>query len=452
MKNKLIKIFSVMAIIIMVASATVLPTLAEAPDELFTHDVLDDWYDPASPYHSWYVPPCFDFNYGGGHAYLDCYDGRPGSFELSVYHYMDFTGQFVQVNFDFRGCGVPHASIYYDITGYTGRAFYIANDKLYLDDGTELSTFNEEFVTHLTYWIDVDSLNIYYFVHSDDPFTRVSIGSYCLYDNSTDSSTEGIEFFRLVVDGRSDFTGSYEFHELSVSQLPNPNGMTSSSFSDTFNGYSNGFSEGYEEGFADGDQSGYNSGWADGNEEGYDEGYDWGYEVGHGDGYESGSEDGYQNGYTNGETMGYINGYEQGEMDGIDRGYADGFSSGWQEGFEESVHNFASGYDKGFAEGKTEGYKDGYSATMDVDTAYANGYTDGYETAYKENYEETVNKISPNEGTLTQGFLAGMWNGTQNFVQEILDGVTFSGLSLRAIVTTCVSLVLAVFIIRLLKG
>lgn len=429
MKNKLIKIFSVIAIIIMVASATVLPTLADAPDALFEYDVIANLEAPDWEYFSAYAPPCFTFEYG----YLTSNVGeRPGSFLLTVADYYDYSGQFYQVDLSLRGSNVPDASIEWHASGYYGTAFSISSNRLISVDGNVLATFDSLHGLHLTYWIDINSLNMYYMAYSGDPSSCVAVGCVNLLDYSDMSEYYEVEFINLRVDYDQQRTGTLQIVDLCVRQLPNAYSMTFSAFDDLFNGYSNGFSEGYDEG--------------------YDVGYDWGYEVGHGDGYESGSEDGYQNGYKNGETMGYINGYEQGEMDGSDRGYADGFTNGWQEGFEESVYNFANGYDKGFAEGKTEGYKDGYSATMDVDTAYANGYTDGYETAYKENYEETVNKISPNEGTLTQGFLAGMWNGTQNFVQEILDGVTFSGLSLRSIVTTVFSIALAAFLVRLLRG
>ena len=195
----------------------------------------------------------------------------------------------------------------------------------------------------------------------------------------------------------------------------------------------------------------------------------------------------YQDGYTAGQTVGYTEGYEDGEVDGESAGYNKGYTagtkrtdgyqaakrdvltsannlwlqyvvgmSGYPEGYEffeiddilsgtcEYVHN--SAYVDGIEFGRNSGYSLGYSAGHDE------GYTYGYNAGKTENsMTEYANAIDKNEGTLIQGFLAGMWNGATNFIQPILNGVTFSGLSLMTILATAFAILVAAFIIKIIR-
>ncbi len=122
----------------------------------------------------------------------------------------------------------------------------------------------------------------------------------------------------------------------------------------------------------------------------------------------------------------------------IDVGYSQGWSEGWSQGL---ASGYEDGHLNGYRTGKNEGYQNGKK----------DGYTEGKNEYYNELYEKGLEAIDENEGTMIQGFLAGMWNGVQNFVQELLDGITFSGLSLRSIVTTLFAVLFAAFIIRMVR-
>lgn len=168
----------------------------------------------------------------------------------------------------------------------------------------------------------------------------------------------------------------------------------------------------------------------------YDQGYTEGLDVGNANASAK-----YDEGYRAGESAGYMNGLDKGTKSGYQAGLADGYQNG---------------YDKGKADGleeqieQTDGYGYGYNA----------GYISGRVDAAKENKNNQVkdalddyaDAIDSNEGTLVQGFLAGMWNGATNFVQTLLTGITFSGLSLMNIVATGLAILIAVYIIKMVKG
>ncbi len=278
-------------------------------------------------------------------------------------------------------------------------------------------------------------------------------------------------------------------------------------------GYNRGFAEGkpngttagYNEGYAGGKAQGYNEGYADGSSDGYDLGYDSGYETGSTTGYTDGKAEGYADGKTQGYNEGYTDGVEVGEADGWNLGYANGESEGYTDGKAEGYTDGRGegygvgyeagkpdGYNAGFEEGETEGYNVGYlSGSADgYDAGYTDGrgegygvgyeegkpdgYDDGYTLGYDEGMELTyqaydqaqkdlLNTLEKNQGNLidnlgnsdgsfTEGFLAGMWNGMTSFTQTLLSGFTLSGLSLQNILTTLLALMVAAYIIRLVKG
>ena len=168
--------------------------------------------------------------------------------------------------------------------------------------------------------------------------------------------------------------------------------------------------------------------------------YEYYHEV-YESGYNSGVNDGYSIGWS-GAIDELQPEWEQEANDAYDRGYGQGYATGNTDGKKE-----------GYATGKTEGKNEGYAAGK------VDGKNEGYKEAYdkyleqfNEQYDTALSQIDKNEGTLTQGFLAGMWNGTQNFLQTILNGVTFSGLSLMAIVSTLIAILIAAFVIKMIRG
>ena len=122
------------------------------------------------------------------------------------------------------------------------------------------------------------------------------------------------------------------------------------------------------------------------------------------------------------------------DMTAYNDGYANGKRDGFSDGYDVGKMN---SYDIGYTDGKNDGYKEAYNSAL---------------SDYNDSYGDVYNKIDSNEGTVTQGFLAGMWSGVQNFMQTILNGVTFSGLSLLAIVSTLLAILLAAFIIKMIRG
>ena len=108
------------------------------------------------------------------------------------------------------------------------------------------------------------------------------------------------------------------------------------------------------------------------------------------------------------------------------------------------------------------GWDEGYLAGEDA--GYIKGYDEGYQDSYKDLYDQlhsgikdTMDKAENSidekaNGSFIQGFLAGMWNGVTAFISMILEGVTFSGLKLINIVATALGILIAVFVIKMVKG
>lgn len=190
--------------------------------------------------------------------------------------------------------------------------------------------------------------------------------------------------------------------------------------------------------------------------------YDSIYELGRADGYGNGKTDGYAEGdaagYNRGKEDGYSEGYTQGHVDGSRESYYDGYSEGVNSGLAEGRKQ---GEEAGYNRGKEDGYDCGYRAG--VDNSYneiqkdfsqkIQQSTDDFSKIFNENSSKLRDRLQVGgNGTLTEGFLAGMWNGTTDFVQMILTGFTFSGLSLMNIVATFLGIMIAAFVIKMVKG
>lgn len=152
---------------------------------------------------------------------------------------------------------------------------------------------------------------------------------------------------------------------------------------------------------------------------------------------------GFQTGMDHGLSDGYSNGYADGKQDGHNEGYNEGFTIGKTEGFQDG---YSKGETDGYNSGYTEGEHAGYNSAYPI--AKEEGRQEGYNQAYQQNLEH----LDSTDGSITQGFLSGMWSGMQNFVNNFLDGITFSGLSLRMVLTTLLAILFAYFVLRMVRG
>ena len=168
----------------------------------------------------------------------------------------------------------------------------------------------------------------------------------------------------------------------------------------------------------------------------YDQGYTEGLDVGNANASAK-----YDEGYRVGENAGYKNGLDKGTKSGYQAGLADGYQNGYDEGkadgLEEQIEQI-DGYEYGYNAGYIAGKLDNSSKDQN--------------DKIKDALDDYAGAIDSNEGTLVQGFLSGMWNGATNFVQTLLTGITFSGLSLMNIVATGLAILIAVYIIKMVKG
>lgn len=156
----------------------------------------------------------------------------------------------------------------------------------------------------------------------------------------------------------------------------------------------------------------------------------------------------------------YADGYKAYENDIGSYLFSEGYGvSGMPEPLEGNPSAFLDWFSSvNYEEGKTDGASEVYTP------AYDEGYSDGYQDSYKDLYDQlhsgikdtmdkAENSIDENaNGSFIQGFLAGMWNGVTAFISMILEGVTFSGLKLINIVATALGILIAVFVIKMIKG
>lgn len=170
--------------------------------------------------------------------------------------------------------------------------------------------------------------------------------------------------------------------------------------------------------------------------------YDSIYELGRADGYGNGKTDG----YAEGDVAGYNRGKEDGYSEGYDNGKTDGYAQGNEAGYNNGIEE---GYDRGYRAGVDNSYNE---IQKDFSQKIQQS-TDDFSKIFNENSSKLRDRLQVGgNGTLTEGFLAGMWNGTTDFVQMILTGFTFSGLSLMNIVATFLGIMIAAFVIKMVKG
>lgn len=363
-----------------------------------------------------YVGGNSSFELDGG--YLTCYGIGDGSdYKIRFEDDGLLDSAYYQIVFCLRGDNVPDFTLQCDFYSTTHTFLSCVDNALYLPDSNLDSEKIFEFSTMLnlisiSFIFDVETRSCYYYVY--DEWGDVNyVGSFV---PPAESSGMGVPDYLagFFVSPSSEESDIY-FEYFNISEL-------------SYDLYI----EFYKEGF-------YDSGYADGESEGHFNGYKEGYDVGSGHGFE----EGYGIGYDEGKDDGYAEGVEVSFDVGAEFGYESGFRAGKSEGYD---HGYENGKSDGLTEGEEIGYGEGYGKGYDV------GKVDGKKEYYNELYEKGLENIDSNQGTGVQGFLAGMWNGTQGFVQELLDGITFSGLSLRSIVSTVLAIAMAAFLIRLLKG
>ncbi len=502
MKNKIIKITICAVMLVATLFAMLVPSMAAEPNQSET--LFIDFLDEEDERVHLIVQDSYTYSNGVLQSTGIMTDD---GFGLANAIDLDIPSRFYMATLSLRGANVPSFSIMWRYDNHNGWCFSARDDTLYLSStNTVVGKLSAEYSLNITYFIDLSSFRMYYMVYSTDPSSRMSVGSFDLASTATANTRPTRRFMYLYV-APSDRLGTLYIEQMELRELPNPNATTSGSFFDLDHAYEYGYLDGYENGYVAGNDSGYDrgydvgfgdgvdvgigqgyaSGYDDGYENGYvagddsgyaagiEEGYASGYEVGYNNGYVAGdavgNEVGYASGYYLGKTVGYEQGYSEGESNGYEYGFTDGKTEGLTEGYnngfaEGKTEGLTEGYNNGFTEGKTEGFGEGYErgyyegeidglgARQDYwyNTGHADGYDKGLKEYYNDLYEKGLENIDGNHGTGVQGFLAGMWSGTQGFMQELLDGITFSGLSLRSIVSTCLAVIIAAFIIRLLKG
>ena len=173
----------------------------------------------------------------------------------------------------------------------------------------------------------------------------------------------------------------------------------------------------YEEIYDIGDTDGYNRGLWDG----YSEGFSHGNDSGYGDGYAAGIEDGYGVAFNEG----YDEGYDYGLVTGEEMGYNNGYTNGEADGYTK---------------GKTDGYTEGRKVAQDA--AYAQGKQDGWNEAIQDS-EEVKTAIG--------GIFSGVFDGIVDSFNELTEGVTLIGLTLKQILLTIAGIGIIGLVIVLLS-
>ncbi len=400
MKNKFKKLLCLVTVVMIVLATFILPaSAADGETERLYIDFLESYYTTGL------VEKGFNkasFDHTTGDLFL-----QP---DLSlVDHPYFFIGNSTGILVDSMCYGfdvvldmadhMPNSNFILCVNGKTTKLFEFIDCKLYVG-GRTLSAYDiaNTGSLHLSAYVDIVNSKLYY------RFNKNVFFSCDLNWSSTTETTNRYVYFQTTKTQSNNFN-SVRIKEMIMYEFPTLVGFPGDGYYDAYTQlfsdliYYDYYTSGFENGFVSGQDYGY----ALGDAAGYDRGYG------------KGQTDGYNSGYNQGQTDGYTSGYQAGKNDGYNNGV----------GVKDEYW-----YDKGVADGRIEG---------------KNEY-------YNELYEKGLEAIDENNGSMIQGFLSGMWNGVQNFVQELLDGITFSGLSLRSIVTTLFAILFAAFIIRMLKG
>ena len=190
----------------------------------------------------------------------------------------------------------------------------------------------------------------------------------------------------------------------------------------TINIYSTVFNDKYDEGFEAGKNQGYTLGHIDGYDKGYGLGYTDGERAGYDDAIDSAREQVYENAYNTG--------YFDGNRDGVDTGYDLGYEGGYSTGVSDGYSNGSTdGYNEGYSVGKSEGYSEGRQTAQDA--AYAEGKQDGWNEAIQDS-EEVKTAIG--------GIFSGIFDGCVDSFNELTEGVTLMGITLKQILLTIVAI------------
>ena len=130
----------------------------------------------------------------------------------------------------------------------------------------------------------------------------------------------------------------------------------------------------------------------------------------------------YIDGFADGKTEGYNNGYSVGKSDGFYEGQIDGFALGRETGYKR-------GEADGYAKGETDGYNNGYS----------DGKRDGYVLGEADGWDNAI-KDSDEVKTAIGGIFTGIFDGCVDSFNELTEGVTLMGLTLKQILLTIAAL------------
>ena len=146
--------------------------------------------------------------------------------------------------------------------------------------------------------------------------------------------------------------------------------------------------------------------------------------------YNDFEQEGYQEGYNDGYYFGYDNGYIAGEVHGSEYGYENGYTDGYAEGLTKANdYAYNSGYEIGKEEGRGEGYNTGYAVGKHA--GYILGEADGWENAIKDADEVK---------TAIGGIFTGVFDGAVDSFNELTEGITIMGLTLKQILLTIAAL------------
>ena len=134
--------------------------------------------------------------------------------------------------------------------------------------------------------------------------------------------------------------------------------------------------------------------------------------------------------YSYGYDRGHSIGYAQGQESGYDQGYTVGYNTGHAEGLTKANdYAYNSGYEIGHEEGRAEGYNNGYSVGKNA--GYILGEADGWKNAI-EDADEVKTAIG--------GIFTGIFDGAVDSFNELTEGITIMGLTLKQILLTIVAL------------
>lgn len=138
-------------------------------------------------------------------------------------------------------------------------------------------------------------------------------------------------------------------------------------------------------------------------------------------GYSNGIQVGYENGFSDGETQGY----EDGQTAGYNAGFAAGTVAGGDAKYDEG---YAAGYDEGYAEG-----------TFDMDFYCEQNYLQGFH----EGQIEGQGNVETLLGTVLEAPV--------NFVKSVFN-FEIMGINIASLVLFGLTIAIAIFVIRKLKG